>query len=142
MDQLDPAYLSTLATQVGGLSAFLGGFAATFLGTLLAIGVRGRTASIAIGCAVTSSVVFVIAVVASTALVAMLHPNAPVPARAVATASARVFLVLGFTVGLYTLLISLTLSGWSRSRGTGMTTSIVGGLGILLVTLLILSLGT
>ena len=141
MNQLDPAYLSTIATQVGGLSAFLGGFAATFLGTLLAVQVRGRTATVSIGCAVTSSVAFIIAVVASTALVALLHPDAPAAAATASTGSARAFMGLSFIVGLYALMLSLALSGWSRSRATGLTTSIAGGLGIILVTTLVLRAG-
>lgn len=46
MPELSPAYLSDLATQIGALSAFLGGFAATFLGTLLALGLKGRMAGL------------------------------------------------------------------------------------------------
>ncbi len=50
-------------------------------------------------------------------------------------------MALGFTVGLYALSISLALSGRSRSCGTGLTTSLIGGLGIALATMLIFSLG-
>jgi hypothetical protein len=53
MEPLSPVYLSAIAAQTGGLSAFLGGFAATFLGTLLALNVKGRTGSLAIGFSVT-----------------------------------------------------------------------------------------
>lgn len=141
MDELSPAYLSAIATQVGGLSAFLGGFAATFLGTLLALGVRGRTASLSIGFAVSSSVSFIVAVVASTALVAVLHPQAPQAVHRVASGGARALLTLSFVVGLYALLASLALSGWSRSRRTGLTTTVAAGLGIALVSWMIVGIG-
>jgi vacuolar-type H+-ATPase subunit I/STV1 len=134
MNSLSPAYLSAIAIQIGALSAFLGGFSATFLGTLLALGLRGRTASISIAFAVSSSVAFIVAVVASTALVAILHPDAPTSAHATASGGARVLLTLSFVVGLYALLASLAWSGWSRSRGTGLATSIAAGIGIVLVT--------
>ncbi len=131
-----------MAAQVGGLSAFLGGFAAAFLGTLLALGSRGRTASLSIGFAVSSSVAFVVAVVASTGLAAVLHPQAP---QAVAASfpliGARILMVLGFIIGLYALLFSLALSGWSRSRGTGYTTSIAAGIGMALVSWVIVRVG-
>lgn len=140
MEQLSPAYLSAIAVQTGGLSAFLGGFAATFLGTLLALRVKGRTASVAIGFAVTSSVAFIVAVVGSTATVAALHPEGP--ARQMASAGfAQVVMSLGFVLGLYALLISLGVSGWLRSRGTGWTTSLAAGLGVLLVTGMVVSVG-
>lgn len=141
MQTLAPAYLSALATQLGGLSAFLGGFAATFLGTLLALGGRSRTASVAIGFAAAASAAFIVCVVASTALVAVLHAEAPQAARAVGTDGARTILTLSFVLGLYTLLTSLGLSGWSRSRSTGLTTSIAAGVGAVLATGLVLAMG-
>ena len=137
MEDLSPAYLTSLAAQIGSLSAFLGGFAATFLGTLLASRIEGKTASLSIGFAVGSSVAFIVCVVASTALIAMLHPDAPSAAGAAATGQARVLLVLSFILGLYTLLISLALSGWTRSRFTGLTTSGIAIIGIVLVTMMV-----
>jgi hypothetical protein len=139
MQPLSPAYLSDIAAQTGGLSAFLGGFAATFLGTLLALGVKGRTASAAIGFAVTSAVAFIVAVVGSTATVAALHPEGP--GRMASAGFAQVVMSLGFVIGLYALLISLGVSGWTRSRGTGWTTSIAAGLGVILVTGMVVSVG-
>jgi len=141
MNELAPAYLSALASQVGALSAFLGGFAATFLGTLLALQVKGRTGSLAIGFAVTSSAAFIVAVVASTALVALLHPQAPAAVQAGSAAGPRAIMSLCFGVGLYALLASLGLSGWTRSRGAGLTTSIAAGLGVVLVTSMLVGMG-
>ncbi len=141
MPELAAGYLSDIATQVGALSAFLGGFAATFLGTLLALGLKGRMASVAIGFASVSAVAFIAAVVASTALVALLHPEAPTAVGDVSSAGPRALMSLAFLVGLYTLLVSLGLSGWTRSRGTGLTTSIAAGLGIVLVTTMLVGIG-
>jgi hypothetical protein len=140
MEPLSPVYLSAIAAQTGGLSAFLGGFAATFLGTLLALNVRGRTGSLAIGFAVTSSVAFIVAVVGSTATVAALHPDGPA-ARVASAGFAQVVMSIGFVLGLYALLLSLGLSGWSRSKGTGWTTSIAAALGVILVTGMVVSIG-
>lgn len=138
MDALAPAYLIALATQIGGLSAFLGGFAATFLGTLLMKSHRSRVATVAIGFAAASSVAFIVAVVASTVLVAVLHPQAPVTAASAASPDgARAALALTFFLGLYALLVSLALSGWTRSHRTGWVTSIAALLGVVLVTWLV-----
>lgn len=137
---LSPVYLSAIAAQTGGLSAFLGGFAATFLGTLLALNVRGRTASTAIGFAAVSSVAFIVAVVGSTAVVAALHPEGP-GFGASSSGGTQAVMTLAFLLGLYALLIALGLSGWSRSRNTGLATSIAAGLGVLLVTGMVVSIG-
>ncbi|RYE98132.1 MAG: hypothetical protein EOO77_37800 [Oxalobacteraceae bacterium] len=77
MELLPPAYISALASQLASLSAFLGGFAATFLATLLTLGHQGRLMTITIGLAVTSSVFFIVTVVAATMLTAIYHPAAP-----------------------------------------------------------------
>ncbi|RYF90386.1 MAG: hypothetical protein EON95_17065, partial [Caulobacteraceae bacterium] len=121
MNSLSPVYLSALAAQLGSLSAFLGGFAATFLGTLLALGGRGRTVSLAIGFAAASSAAFIVCVMASTALISVLHPQAPPAVQAAATGGVRVLLTLSFVTGLYALLAGLSLSGWARSKGAGWT---------------------
>jgi len=138
MLELDPRYLADLASQIGSLSAFLGGFAATFLGTLLALGQKGRAAGWAIGAAVLSSVAFIVAVVASTMVVAAYNEHAPAIIREVVpVAGGRSLMAKAFVVGLFGLLASLACSGWPRSRRTGWTTTIIAGLGMLLVTWLI-----
>jgi hypothetical protein len=141
MEPLAPAYLSALASQIGGLSAFLGGFAATFLATLLTLGHQGRLMTVTIGFAVTSAIAFILAVVAATTLIAILHPDAP---RAIAGASAAMaqnFMTLGFGIGTMALLASLGCSGWTRSRQIGWITSIAAGVGALCILLLTVRIG-
>ena len=129
MEQLSPAYMSALAAQLASLSAFLGGFAATFLATLLTLGQQGRLMTITIGFAVTSSVAFIVTVVAATMLTAIFHPDAP---RFMATLDAftpRTIMTLGFSVGALSLLASLGCSGWTRSPVIGWITTIAGLVG-------------
>jgi hypothetical protein len=133
MEHLSPAYILALASQLGGLSAFLGGFAATFLATLLTLGERGRLMTITTGLAVTSSVAFIVTVVAATMLTAIHHPEAPRMIAAAAAAQPRAIMALGFVVGTLSLLASLGCSGWTRSRGIGWITTIAAAIGALLI---------
>ena len=96
MEQLSPAYISALASQLAALSAFLGGFAATFLATLLTLGHQSRLMTITIGFAVTSSVSFIVAVVAATMLTAIYHPAAPAFMAAATASQPRTIMSLGF----------------------------------------------
>lgn len=123
MQSLSPTYVSALATQIAGLSAFLGGFAATFLATMLTLGHRGRLMTVVIGLAVTSAVAFVVSVVAATMLSAVYHPNAPIALRAVSTVLPRTLMSVGFIGGTLALLASLGFSGWTRSRAVGWVTT-------------------
>jgi hypothetical protein len=140
MSTLSPVYLSDIAAQTGGLSAFLGGFAATFLGTLLAMRARGRVGTWAIACSAGSSVAFIVAVVGSTAVVAALHPQGP-GAGSAGSGGPQVAMTLAFLLGLYSLLAAIGLSGWTRSRTAGLATSITAVLGVLLVTGMVISVG-
>jgi hypothetical protein len=135
MIELSPAYLAALATQIGSLSAFLGGFAATYLATFLTFGEKGRAASGAIASAAVAAVGFVIAVVGSTMLVAATHPDAPAH-EASLIGSARVTMVLSFLVAMIALMVSLGISGWVRSRGMGWLTSGLAAIGIIATTLM------
>jgi len=140
MQQLAPAYLTTLATQIGSLSAFLGGFAATYLATFLVFDQRSRLAALTIGGAAASAVGFIVSVVASTMLIAALHPNAPAGAARSAQ-GAQITMSLSFVVALLALLFSLGAGGWTRSRETGWTTSIIAGVGAITVLSLVLKIG-
>ena len=129
-------YLATIATQVGGISAFLGGFAATFLAMFLTLGHQSRAASIAIGASALASVSFVVAVVATTALVAALHPHAPAGAAASA-GIAQLAMGVSFLLGMLALLLSLGASGWTRSRRTGWMTSGIAAVGAIVTFVLV-----
>jgi len=133
MEQLPPAYISALASQLAALSAFLGGFAATFLATLLTLGHQSRLMTITIGFAVTSSVSFIVTVVAATMLTAIYHPAAPAFMAAATASQPRTIMSLGFAVGALSLLASMGCSGWTRSRAIGCITTIAALSGAVLI---------
>lgn len=133
MEQLSPVYIAALASQLAALSAFLGGFAATFLATLLTLGHQSRLMTVTIGLAVTSAVAFIVTVVAATMLIAIYHPAAPQFMTVLTTSQPRTIMSLGFTVGSLALLASLGCSGWTRSRAIGWTTTIAAAVGAALI---------
>lgn len=135
MQPLPLDYLAKIAQQIAFLSAFLGGFAATFLATLLAVSSPKKIAEWTIGCAAFSAVGFIIAVTGSIMMTVVLHPAAPSNVlKSSSVTHARLISFLAFSVGIYTLLCSMGLSGWIRSRRTGMITSIAALMGVVIVT--------
>jgi hypothetical protein len=129
--QLAPDYLNALATQIGSVSAFLGGFAATFLVLFLTFSERSRAASVAVGGSALASVGFIVAVIATTLLVAATHPHAP-PDADTSVAFGRSVMGLSFLIAMIALLVSVGASGWIRSRALGWTTTTFAAIAILL----------
>jgi hypothetical protein len=117
-------FFGEIARQVASVSAFLGGFAATFLGILLQSQSTRRHVGWAAGSAALASASFMISVIAGTLVALVLNPEAP---QGFATPEflpwARRVLVFSFALGIYANLLSLGLSGWIRSRSLGLVTS-------------------
>ncbi len=138
MQSLSPAYLSDLASQIGFLSAFLGGVA----GTMLAMFVHGeqrRSLDIwAIAASALSAVAFIVAVIGCTQLLAALHPEAPSMVSAQGEqVFARAVTFLSFGLGVYAILLALGLCGWRYSRLAGWITSLMALAGACAVSLLL-----
>ena len=117
-------FLGEIARQLASVSAFLGGFAATFLGILLQSQSARRHVGWAAGAAAVASASFMIAVIVGTLVALVVNPGAP---QNFATPEflpwARRILVGSFALGIYANLLSLGLSGWIRSRALGIVTS-------------------
>jgi len=134
MQTLPPEYLSELARQFSFLSAFLGGFAATFFVTLLVADSPKRCADWSLRCAATATSSFVVSAVSFVMLLMVLNPEVPANVRSASSIDhARVVGFLGFMLGVYALLASVGISGWIRSRRLGLVTSISAGVGVVLV---------
>lgn len=134
MQPLPDSYLIELARQIAFLGAFLGGFAATFLATLLVVDSPKRIAGWVIGLAAAAACCFVVAVTASVTLTTVLHPDAPPNVRdGSSVETARIVSSLGFGAGVFALLTSVGLSGWVRSRQTGIATSAIAFISLILV---------
>src|SRR3954453_8174418 len=120
----DADFVGEIARQLASVSAFLGGFAATFLGILLQSNSPRPHVGWAAGAAAVASASFIIAVIAGTLVALVVNPSAP---EGFATPQflpwARQILISSFGLGIYANLLSLGLSGWIRSRSLGIFTS-------------------
>ena len=137
MAPLEADYLTALATQLGTVSAFFGGFAATILTLFLTVGGKSRGAVVAAHASAVAAISFIVAVMASTALIAIAHPDAPAATAARSTTAIRPLLVISFSIGMIALLAAIAASGWSHSRAMGWTTSLISSAAILVVFLLV-----
>ena len=124
MKPVDADFIGEIARQLAAVSAFLGGFAATFLGILLQSQSSRRHVGWAAGAAAVASAAFMIAVIAGTLVSLVVNPAAPQGFAAPQFLPwARQILISSFGLGIYANLLSLGLSGWIRSRSLGIVTS-------------------
>jgi hypothetical protein len=120
----NPEFIGEIARQLASVSAFLGGFAATFLGILLQSNSPSRPVAWAAGAASVASAAFMLAVIAGTLLALAVHPGAPAGFAAPQFVPwARQILIVSFGIGIYANLVSLALAGWIRTRWLGLVTS-------------------
>ncbi len=119
-------FVGEIGRELASVSAFLGGFAATFVGILLQSQSARRYVTWASGAAAVASASFIVAVIAGTLVALAESPNAPSGFAAPQFVPwARQILLVSFAIGIYANLLSLALSGWIRSRALGMVTSLV-----------------
>lgn len=125
------SFVITLFQQIAFLSAVLGGFAAAFLGALLGVPAGRRLATAAIAATAVSAAAFV-AVTLGATVIGLLAAQVgaetfgQLPPRA---ARAQFWTGWLFVAGVYTLLLGIGLSGWLRSRATGLCTAAAALLG-------------
>lgn len=127
-------FIAETARQI----ASLGGFAATFLGILLQSTSQRRHVGWAADAAAIASASFILAVIAGTALALVLHPGAPANIALPTFVPQVCGLILAtFACGIYSILLSLGLSGWMRSRQLGIVTSAAASIAALIVSLIV-----
>jgi hypothetical protein len=138
MHPLNPEFLGEMGRQIAFLSAFLGGFAATFLGILLQSPNSRRHVGWAAGAAAVASASFILAVVAGSLLGLVVHPGAPPDlTKPALLPPLRILIFITFIVGIYSSLLSLALSGWIRSRQLGIVTSVAAFVSAVIMLLLV-----
>jgi len=125
MQPVNAEFLAETGRQIASLSAFLGGFAAAFFGILLQLSDSRRHVGWAAGAAAVASASFILAVISGTTLALVMHPGAPPDiAKPTFLPQVRILIIIAFTCGIYSMLLSLGLSGWIRSRQLGIVTSV------------------
>ena len=138
MQPVNAEFLAEAGKQIASLSAFLGGFAATFFGILLQSSDSRRHVGWAAGAAAVASASFILAVISGTTLALVLHPGAP-PSVATPTFLPQLqnLIFVSFPCGIYSILLSLGLSGWIRSRQLGIVTSVAALMSGMIVAVLL-----
>ncbi|MDT0594960.1 SMP-30/gluconolactonase/LRE family protein [Glaciecola petra] len=131
MTQMNPKFIVAVAEQLSFVSAFLGGVSATILVTIVVFTASKKSVSWIVASSALAACSLLVAVIASWRLIILLHPEMP---RLTDTGLVETLwkgMLLGYGIGFFSLLVSIGLTGWLRSKRAGMITSTIAVIAVL-----------
>jgi len=128
--ELKASYVVAVAEQLSFVSAFLGGVSATILFSVIIFSSDKRLVSLLIGTSALSACSLLVAVISSWRLTIGLHPDLPFTPDPKKIDMLWNFLIAGYGLGVNSLIVSIGLAGWIRSRQIGLVTSTIAALSI------------
>ena len=131
MVELTSGYVIAVAEQLSFVSAFLGGISATILVTIVVFTSPKKSASWIVSASALAACSLLIAVVASWRLTILLHPELPISVESTIVQVLWHGMLVGYGLGFLSLLVSIGLSGWLRSKKSGLITSCIAAIAVL-----------
>ena len=125
MQEIKASYAVAAAEQMSFIGAFLGGVSVTILVTIVVFTSSKNSVTWIIGTSTLAACSLLISVIASTRLIIALHPDisfVPSPAKIDLLWKA---MIASYGIGVLSLIVSIGLSGWIRSRSSGLVTSLI-----------------
>ena len=129
--ELKASYVVAVAEQISFVSAFLGGVAATILFTVIIFSSDKRSVALLVATSALAACSLLVSVIAGWRLTIGLHPDLPFTPD---PAKIRILwnsLIAGYGLGVNSLIASIGLSGWIRSRRSGYITSFIAAIAII-----------
>lgn len=124
--ELSLEYWNKLADQLIFISALLGGFSLTVIATLVNNQKNSPTSLRMLRAATIAAVSFLIAIFSMTKILMMTTEGYPFPITPESFSFPRLMGFLSFCAGIISLLVIVSLSGWTKSRSLGIFTTIAG----------------
>ncbi|MEQ8241711.1 MAG: hypothetical protein RIA69_21030 [Cyclobacteriaceae bacterium] len=125
MAELPFEYWNKLANQFILISVFLGGFSIALTANLVINKSSTRLDNVILKVATTSSAGFLTAVFALTNILLATTDGYPSDVTQSDLNTPRIIGILGYLVGILSLFAIIGLSGWTKSKGTGVFTTVV-----------------
>lgn len=128
MPELPFEYWNKLTSQFILTSVFLGGFSIVVTANLLTHESEKRLFNVIFRLATLSSVSFLIAVFGFTDIYIMTTESYPLEVTNSAINTARVIGLLGYLIGAFALIALIGVSGWTKSKRTGIFTTVIAAI--------------
>lgn len=135
MVELPFEYWNKLASQLITISSLLGGFSIAVIANLLVSESNNRITNSILKATTIASGCFLVTVFAMTRIVMITTEGHPDIISGNDLAFPRIIGSLTFIFGIISLSVVIALSGWTKSKRTGIFTSIIGVLTFLIILL-------
>ena len=131
MAEPNTSYVVAVAEQLSFVSAFLGGISATILVTIVVFTSPKKSASWIVSSSAFAACSLLVAVVASWRLTIMLHPDFPMPVNTTVVNVLWNGMLIGYSLGFLSLIVSIGLSGWLRTKKSGFITTAIASIAVI-----------
>lgn len=126
MIELEPEYLNKIANQLIVISSLLSGFSIAVLANLLVSDTKKRISNHILKVTTIAAACFLITLFAMTKIVMMTTYGFPFNVDSTDLRVPKITGFLAFMLGIIALSVLIALSGWTKSRKTGIFTTIIG----------------
>jgi len=133
MIELQPEYLNSIANQIIVISSLLSGFSIAVMANLLVTKSEDRISNSILKVAAVAAACFLVTVFSMTKIVMMTTEGYPLKFENSDLDFPKVVGFVTFIIGIISLSILIALSGWTKSKGTGVFTTIIGILTLIMI---------
>lgn len=130
MQDLNTSYVVAVAEQLSFVSASLGGISATILVTIVVFTSPKESVNWIVSSSARAASCLLIAVVAAWRLTILLHPEFPMTVNATVVQILWNVMLIGYGLGFLSLIASIGLSGWLRSKKNGLITTGIASIAV------------
>ena len=135
MIELQPEYLNKIANQMIVISSLLSGFSIAVLANLLVTKSEEKILNYILKVTTIAAACFLVTVFAMTKIVMMTTEGYPIKVESSDLDLPKLVGFGTFILGIISLSLLIALSGWTKSKRTGIFTTIIGILTLILVML-------
>ena len=135
MLELEPEYLNKIANQLIVICSLLSGFSIAVMANLLVIKSEDRIMGYILKVTTIAAACFLITLFAMTKLLMMTTEGYPFAVESSDLDLPKIVGFASFIIGIFSLSLLIALSGWTKTRKTGIFTTIVGVITLILLLL-------
>lgn len=135
MLELEPEYLNKIANQMIVISSLLSGFSIAMMANLLVSKSEGKILNSILKVTTIAAACFLITVFAMTKVMMTTTVGYPLEFESSDLDFPKIVGFAAFVIGIITLSVLIALSGWTKSKRTGIFTTIIGGITLILILL-------